>query len=120
MRTASLAATAALTLALPVLSGCLIYGSSESFESGTRIGQHGATRIVPGETTQEWVRTVFGEPNRKTVNPNGRELWVYNYYRRSESGGALLFVIGGKSDDETRETSYIEFENGVVAEFWRE
>ncbi|MEO0629147.1 MAG: hypothetical protein AAFY46_00280 [Planctomycetota bacterium] len=115
----AIAAAAAAVLSVPLLSGC-IYGSSSSQESGTRVGAKTFGRIIPGETTDRWVLATLGEPNRHTTYEDGRELWVYTYRKDEKSKGTFLLVIGGSDKSTTREATYIEFEDGIVTEAWRE
>lgn len=102
-----------------LLGGC-IYGSSSSQESGTRVGASTFERIVPGETTDRWVMATLGEPDRRSTSGEGRELWVYDYSKSYESKGTFLLLIGGSEESTTSETTYVEFENGVVTEAWKE
>lgn len=118
----NLAKTAAVLLAagsLTVLGGC-IHGSSSSIESGTRVGSRTFERIVPGETTKDWVRATLGEPARRATYEDGNELWVYNYSKTEKSKGSFLIIIGGSDVSETSQSTYIEFTGGVVTEAWQE
>ncbi len=116
------ARTAAVVIAaasFTLLGGC-IYGSSTSKESGTRVGTRTFERIVPGETTKNWVATTLGEPSRRSSYEDGRELWVYSYSKLEKSKGSFLIIIGGSDESSTSETTYIEFQDGVVTEAWKE
>jgi outer membrane protein assembly factor BamE (lipoprotein component of BamABCDE complex) len=109
-----------LLLSLSVgLTGC-IYGSSRSTESGVLVGSRTFERIVPGETTVDWVRATLGEPSRRSTYADGKELWVYTYSRHEESSGSFLIIIGGKDESEEHESTFIEFADGVVSEAWQE
>lgn len=120
MTHARIAAAAVLAAGtLTTLSGC-IHGSSSSRESGTRVGARTFERIVPGETTQGWVMATLGEPSRRSTYDDGRELWVYNYSKMERSKGSFLIIIGGSDESEMSESTFIEFEDGVVTEAWKE
>ena len=112
-------AVAAAALSCSMLGGC-IYGSSKSVESGTRVGTRTFERITPGETTQGWVEATLGEPERRSTYDDGRELWVYSYSKTERSKGTFLIVIGGSDESESTEKTYIEFQDGVVTEAWKE
>ncbi len=114
-------AVAGLVAASASLLGGCIYGSSTSRESGTRVGSATFERIVPGETTDQWVMATLGEPSRRSTYDDGRELWVYTYSKDEKSKGTFLLVIGGSDTSTMRESTYIEFDSaGVVTETWRE
>lgn len=120
IRTTSAAIALTTTLAFASLGGC-IYGASATKESGTRVGPSTFERIVAGETTDRWVKATLGEPSRQSTYDDGRELWVYSYSKEERSGGTFLFIIGGKDQTSTRETTYVEFDaEGVVIEAWKE
>lgn len=112
--------TTALLLSLVAgMTGC-IHGSSRSSESGVLVGPRTFERIVPGQTTQDWVRATLGEPNRRSSYADGKELWVYTYSRHEESRGSFLLIIGGRDESEEHESTFIEFADGVVSEAWQE
>ncbi|MEO1582964.1 MAG: hypothetical protein AAFR96_00125 [Planctomycetota bacterium] len=119
MTRTSVAATAlALTLVVST-SGC-IHGSSVTSESGVRVGSTTFSRIEPGVTTKDWIRTTLGEPQRRSVSEGGRELWVYDYERTERSRGTFLLVIGGSDTSTTSTVTYVEFKDGVVTQAWQD
>jgi hypothetical protein len=65
---------AAMASAL-MFSGCaLADGSLPQKETEASIHQ----KIVPGQTTDADIRAMFGEPDRFSVSPDGREMMIYN------------------------------------------
>ena len=108
----------AITLALVAgTSGC-IHGYSQTTLSGNYVGASTFERIEVGQTTESWVRTVMGEPTRKTLTDDG-EIWAYTYERIEKSRGSF-FLIGGSEVEETQGGTYIKMRDGVVVDAWRE
>ena len=98
-------------------SGC-IHGSSQTTLSGNYVGASTFERIEVGQTTADWVRTVMGEPTRKTLTDDG-EVWAYTFERIEKARGSF-FLIGGSEVEETQGGTYVTIRDGVVVDAWRD
>ncbi len=107
-------------LAVFTLTGCLASGRSVEFSEGRYIGDQTIAKIVPGETTKEWVRAVLDEPTAKHSLSTGVELWKWDYRKVETSRGSVLLLLRGKSREETIRSVYVEFEDDVVNRVWRD
>jgi len=117
------AAISFLAVGLFTLSGCLINSNTNEYETGTHISQTTLARIEPGTTTQDWVRSVLGEPSRTdSFHPQDSEkhgeIWVYEWKKTRSSSGSIIFLIDTTSNKQQHETYYIEFIDGIVSRTW--
>jgi outer membrane protein assembly factor BamE (lipoprotein component of BamABCDE complex) len=61
---------------------------------GTHIDADSVTKIRPGESTQEDVRRLFGEPTGIRHTGRGRLTWRYEYVERTTRDTGTLTKIG--------------------------
>ncbi|MCA9299718.1 MAG: hypothetical protein KDA28_11660 [Phycisphaerales bacterium] len=99
------------------LGGC-IGGHSSSSVSGRYVSDATITRIEPGETSQEWVLAVAGEPTRRTTLSSGNEMWVWEYHRSKSSRGSVFLLFNSSSKTQVDEAAYVEFRDGIVVDAW--
>ncbi len=99
------------------MTGCLFTVDSDRHEGNSQWSDQQLARIRPGQTTESWVRTTFGEPERLTEYEDGSEVWHYENTSRvdTEVGMFLLFHIDVESREEKRLA--IEIKNGVVSDY---
>lgn len=109
-----------LLLGMSAMTGCLFTVDSDRDTGDSQWSDHQVARIEPGQTTESWVRTTFGEPERRTEYEDGSTVWHYENTSRvdTEVGLFLLFHI----DVESREEQHlaVEMKNGVVLDYWVE
>lgn len=118
----SLRAAAAIALAaaaLAGLSGCLANGSTTVRQTGRYVGEESISKIVPGETTGEWVLAAFGEPTERQRLADGRtEIWRWVHTSRVKSSGGVFLLVQGSSDAERTTIAVVEVVDGVVQRAW--
>jgi outer membrane protein assembly factor BamE (lipoprotein component of BamABCDE complex) len=108
----------ALCALLASVPGCLVAGGSKTTYTGTRVAQSTFEQIKPGTTTIGWVHVTLGEPTSKTKDGDD-EVWKYTYTEQTESSGAVFLIFAGSSSNQTTNTVFIEFKDGVVINKWR-
>lgn len=103
-----------------LMTGCLFTVDSDRHVSDAQWSDHEVARIEPGRTSEAWVRTTFGEPERRTEYEDGASVWHYESSNRvdTEVGLFLLFHIDVDSREEKRLS--IELRQGVVTDYWVE
>lgn len=62
-----------------VLLLLLVFGCATHREFGKPIDQQKVAELVPGVTTKNDVRTIFGKPLSITENEKGETMWTYTY-----------------------------------------
>ena len=111
---------AMLLLGITAMTGCLFTVDSDRDSGGSQWSDQELARIQPGQTTESWVRTTFGEPKRRTEYEDGSSVWHYENTSRvdTEVGLFLLFHI----DVESREEQHlaVEMKDAVVSDYWVE
>ncbi len=113
-------AAVALGSVATLTPGCLVAGSSKTYESGRYIGRDTIKRVKPGETDKNWVRAVLGEPSSMTYagEQHGAEIWRYESRKVHKSGGSVFLLFHGSDRTETTRTVYIQFDGDVVEDVW--
>ena len=103
-----------------MMTGCLFTVDSDGHSQSARWSDQELSRIVPGQTSANWVRSSFGEPTRSTEFEDGSVIWYYSNRSRVETevGLFLLFHIDVERDVEQRLS--IEIKDGVVRDYWIE
>jgi len=111
-------AVVGLSVVLASAPGCLVAGSSKTTYTGTKVAQSTFEQIKLGSTTIGWVHATLGDANSKTKDGDD-EVWKYTYTEHTESSGAVFLVFAGSTSDETINTVFIEFKDGIVINKWR-
>ena len=103
-----------------MMTGCLFTVDSDSHSQSAQWSDREVSRIVRGRTSENWVRSSFGEPTRSTEFEDGSTLWHYNNRSKVETevGLFLLFHIDVEKDVEQKLS--IEFKDGIVRDYWLE
>ncbi len=100
------------------LSGCVVGSSSYVETTGTPVSGATMGRLVAGQTTESQVLELLGAPTRSVDAEAGGKIYVWEYERIKRSSGHVIFVFGGSSVHEERQTAYVLMRNGVVQEYW--
>lgn len=103
-----------------LLTGCLFTVDSDTQTESARWSPQEVSRIQRGQTSVSWVRSSFGEPNRRTQFEDGSQLWHYSNKSEVETevGLFLLFHIDVEKTKESQLS--IEIKDGVVTDYWIE
>jgi len=115
-----LAVALLMAVSATFLAGCLASGKSMEFSEGRYIGDQTIAKIVPGETSKEWVLAVLDEPTSRHALSSGVELWKWEYRKVETSRGSVLLIVRGKSREETIRSVYVEFQDDIVKRVWRD
>jgi hypothetical protein len=107
-----------LSALMALAQGCLIAGNSRTTSSGTKVAQSTFEQITPGSTTIGWVHATLGEPDSKTQDGDD-QVWKYTYKEQTDTSGAVFLIFAGSSTNQTTNTVFIEFKDGVVIKKWR-
>ncbi len=119
-------AAGGLILSLTILPGCVIVsGSSTETVSGTPISHSTLAKVIPGETTKDWVLATLGPPTARTPfeyngDPAGGEVFRYAWSREMDSHGGLLFIFSSSTRKTIEDRHYIEFHGDTVSRVWSE
>jgi outer membrane protein assembly factor BamE (lipoprotein component of BamABCDE complex) len=103
---------------LVMLCGCLATHNSQTTRHGTQIASETFDRIKAGTTTAGWIEATLGPPTSKSKD-GSNDIWKYIYTEHTDSSGAIFLIFGGSDSTEKSETTFIEFNNGVVTSKWR-
>lgn len=115
-RTATLALPALLVLA----GGCSIVRSDSHVSyTGNYVSTDSLTQIQVGESTPSYVEAILGEPTSRSELENGSIIWRWDYTESRSSDGSLLLIFDGSSSRTRKHSTYVQFEDGVVAKKWR-
>jgi outer membrane protein assembly factor BamE (lipoprotein component of BamABCDE complex) len=107
-----------LSTVLAWVPGCLVADSSSTTYTGTRVAQSTFEQIKPGSTTMDWVHATLGDPNSKTRDGDN-EVWKYTYTEHTQSNGTVFLIFAASNSNETVNTAFIEFKDGIVINKWR-
>ena len=89
-----------------VLSGCYHGKIGRDFDVKV------TTSFTPGQTTQEEVKKVLGEPQYISVMEGGCELWGY-WYMRSRGMVVPLIMVTGSNMNTQIKTMNLVFKDGL-------
>lgn len=86
-----------------------VYISDELFE-----------RVDSGDTTDDWLIAVFGEPTGRATLRDGTEIWRWTY-RPIEQSGSVVELLGGDDQDPKLATRavFVQLRAGRVIEKWK-
>ena len=89
-------------------------------ESGVRVSQTTMNQIEPGVTTESWLIATLGEPTERTVIESELPTHIlrYDHVVTRKSGGTVLFIFAGGSEERAVNRAYFETINGVVTRQW--
>ncbi|HAJ75245.1 MAG TPA: hypothetical protein DCM64_02205 [Gammaproteobacteria bacterium] len=102
------------------LTGCLVTVDSDSRSLQTVWNEGDVSRLQLGTSTQEWVRTSFGDPITKLSYADGSEIWKYRNRSEKDAEVGLFLIFSVDVEEERTETLSIEFADGVVTNYWIE
>jgi outer membrane protein assembly factor BamE (lipoprotein component of BamABCDE complex) len=105
------------TLGVP---GCLVVSNSQTQYSGRYISESRLERIEPGRSTADDVLDELGEPTTRTGNPDGSEVWRYEYTKTKSSRGTVFLLFAGSNRTETNGEVQVTLQDGVVKRVWRD
>jgi outer membrane protein assembly factor BamE (lipoprotein component of BamABCDE complex) len=111
---------AGLAASTTLMSGCLVAGSSRTYQSGTYVGRGTLAQIEPGKTNEEFVLASLGPPTSKITMDDGAELWKWEYTRRRSSSGAVFLLLASDTHHESRTVTYILFRDRIVERVWQD
>lgn len=109
-----------LKLEGPVTMNMQMQGPTIEYE-GVHISDALLERVETGETTEDWVLAVLGEPTSKATLKDGSEIWKWSYKPTAQQ--ASLLSLWGGTEKEPRlqpSTAYLQLRDGVVVEKWRD
>jgi outer membrane protein assembly factor BamE (lipoprotein component of BamABCDE complex) len=111
--------TALFALMLATETGCLVATNSTTSRSGNYVSQSTLNQITPNQTTQDWVKSVVGNPTSKSMLADGTEIWKYSYSQRTDNDGYVFLIFAGNDSKEAAGTIFIELKNGLVTRCWQ-
>lgn len=107
----------------PIEMNMRMEGPSVAY-TGTFISEALLERVEIGETRQDWILAVFGEPTGRGELADGSEIWKWAYVPVRQQGEflTLLSTGGGGKEEPTIQTAttFVHLRNGVVVETWRD
>ena len=111
----------AALLALPLaLSSCVIVSTgSDKSVSGQFVGSETLAQIQAGDS-KEYVLAILGDPTTQTTVDDWTEIWRWRYRETRKSRGHVLLLINDSRTSEQEHSTYVQFEDGVVARTWRD
>ncbi|MDX1490686.1 MAG: hypothetical protein R3332_05330 [Pseudohongiellaceae bacterium] len=108
-----------LLFSMVFLTGCLFTVDSDRSATASMWSEEQLSSIERGETSQDWVRTRFGDPDKKRIaKEEGVEVWVYESVQRRDTKVGLFLIFSIDVDDEVRKRLSIEFTDGLVSSYW--
>ena len=109
-----------LLLACVMLTGCLVTVDSDSRSLQQVWNEGDVARLEIGHSDMDFVRTSFGEPVSRLSYADGTEIWKYRNRSEKDTEVGLFLIFNVDVEEERTETLSIEFESGVVSNFWVE
>jgi len=109
-----------LAVAGLLLTGCLVTMDSDGRLINHTWDEGDVSRLEVGQSNTDWVKTTFGDPVSSLSYADGKEVWKYRNRseKDTEVGVFLLFTMD--IEQERLETLSIEFQQGVVSNYWIE
>lgn len=111
-----------LTIALAglLMTGCLFMVDSKERSHGEQWTRAEVDRIENGVTSAGWIRSSFGEPDRRTTYEDGTELWRYSNRSTTDSEISLFLLFNIDIERDHSDTLTLEVTDGVVTDHWVE
>ena len=103
-----------------VLAGCLVTVDSDSRSLQSSWNEGDLGRLELGASDQNWVANTFGDPITKLNYADGTEIWKYRNRSEKDTEVGLFLIFSVDVEEERTETLSVEFENGVVINYWVE
>lgn len=110
-------ALAAGAMALPACS--IISSENHTSYTGNYVPSDSLGQIRLGESTPEYTAAVLGEPTNKAELDDGTSIWRWDYTVRKSGEGSLLLVFDGESSSEKKQSTFVQFKDGVAVKKWR-
>jgi hypothetical protein len=111
---------ALLALLGVALNGCLFTVDSDGRLLDSTWDEGDVNRLEVGSTDTDWVRSTFGDPTSRLSYADGSEIWKYRNRSEKDTEVGLFLVFSVDVEQERIETLSIEFEQGVVSNYWIE
>jgi outer membrane protein assembly factor BamE (lipoprotein component of BamABCDE complex) len=108
---------AAVAMALPACS--VIESENHVRYTGNYVPADSLSQIKLGESTPEYTAAILGEPTSKSDLDDGTSIWRWDYTVRKEGEGSLLLVFDGESSSEKKQSTFVQFKDGVAVKKWR-
>jgi outer membrane protein assembly factor BamE (lipoprotein component of BamABCDE complex) len=109
-----------LALVLAVGPGCTVISSNTSTsQSGPLVSEETIAQLEVGKTTKEWVVATLGTPSSSSSVSEKNEILKYTSTRTKKTHSGLLVVLDAKNETQTKETLYLEFQDGVLKRYWK-
>ncbi|MBA4028201.1 MAG: hypothetical protein C0475_03535 [Planctomyces sp.] len=109
-----------LLVPLTLLPGCVLGSKSTETLHGQFVSASTLAEVQPGQGKATWLIGLLGQPDSKTPQHDGSELWRWEYRREKVSIGYLIFVFEAVNKELTRVTTYAKIRDGVVESVWQE
>lgn len=114
-----LIATCAAALALTLPACSIISSENHVSYTGNYVPSDSLSQIRLGESTPEYTSAILGEPTSKSDLEDGTSIWRWDYTVRKSGEGSLLLVFDGESSSEKRQSTFVQFRDGVAVKKWR-
>ena len=101
-----------------VLSACLVTVDSDSRALRTVWSEGDVARLEVGQSDEQFVRSTFGEPVSRLSYADGSQVWKYRNRSEKDTEVGVFLVFSVDVEEERTETLSIEFENGIVSNYW--
>ncbi len=108
----------ALLGCVAMLPGCVLSSHNATTAKGVKVSPHSLETLVVDQTTEADMLRCLGTPSRTMVADERGTIYVWEYTRRHESHGALLFVFGGSTEKEEQRSTSVLVRDGVVRSWW--
>lgn len=102
-------------------AGCISIEHQNRYRSlASAEGEEVFAHLVPGQTTQVWVRERLGTPDASWLDPSGNQVVRYDNVRERRTEVALFPLIDIDIDREDVDRYYFEFEGDKLVKYWRQ
>ena len=102
------------------LTGCLLTVDSDGRVIDSTWDEGDVNRLQVGASNAEWVQNTFGEPTTRLRYADGTEIWKYRNRSEKDTEVGLFLVFSVDVERERIETLSIEFDQGIVSNYWIE
>ena len=111
---------ALLALLGMALNGCLLTVNSDGRILDRSWDEGDVNRLSVGNSDSDWVRNTFGDPITRLSYADGTEIWKYRNRSEKDTEVGLFLLFSVDVEKERIETLSIEFDQGVVSNYWIE
>ena len=109
----------ALALLLAVCPACLVVGRDVDESTGRPISATTLEQVTEGDS-ESFVLELLGDPSRRIEKDDGGVLLAWDWERKIEKGGGLLFVVASGKKRITAGTTWVRLSNGRVTRTWQD